>query len=82
MAPVAVSETHHLDGKRVLSENTLVDPFYSPAIADDGDDKYKYAEFKVSLSMIQEKCSRLNCTLTLALIPQHIMGALSRSTSS
>jgi hypothetical protein len=49
MASVTVSEIRHLNGNSVPIADTLVHPFYTPTIADDGDEKYKYAEFKVSL---------------------------------
>lgn len=50
MAPVATSQTEktaavHL--KAQVDASAVFNPFYSPPIGDDGDDTYKYAQFKV-----------------------------------
>ena len=59
MAPVATNETPIENGASQLkatrkaqngdSSNPLFNPFYSPAIADDGKDDYPYAQYKVSV---------------------------------
>ena len=59
MAPVATTEAPVENGVSQLkatlkaqkedSSNPLFNPFYSPAIADDGKDDYPYAQYKVSI---------------------------------
>ncbi|EIN10030.1 alpha-ketoglutarate-dependent sulfonate dioxygenase [Punctularia strigosozonata HHB-11173 SS5] len=43
MAPVAINET---SPAQKVAEQKIFNPFYSPAIADDGDTGYKYAQYK------------------------------------
>ena len=40
MAPVATE-------KQQQNDEQLINPFYSPSTADDGNDQYKYAQYKV-----------------------------------
>jgi hypothetical protein len=40
MAPVATQKQQPKDGQ-------LINPFYSPSTADDGDEQYQYAQYKV-----------------------------------
>jgi hypothetical protein len=52
MAPVATHDnaTQPTQADRVealKSEAQVFNPFYSPSIGDDGDDKYEFAHFKV-----------------------------------
>ncbi|KAI0311331.1 hypothetical protein OF83DRAFT_1069006 [Amylostereum chailletii] len=53
MAPVATNEstaptngTHPLKAAKLNDDAGVFNPFYSPSIADDGNDTYKYAHFK------------------------------------
>lgn len=49
MAPVATTDNDHAQPVTNLKEESKVfNPFYSPSIGDDGDETYKYAQFKVS----------------------------------
>lgn len=69
MAPVATSEAPITNGVSQLkaarkvqdgdSSNALFNPFYSPAIADDGKDDYPYAQYKVSNFLTESCCTFL-----------------------
>lgn len=48
MAPTAVSDDHQSNGRSISKELKLINPFYSPAIADGGDSDYEYADLKPS----------------------------------
>ncbi|KAL6301382.1 alpha-ketoglutarate-dependent sulfonate dioxygenase [Sparassis latifolia] len=50
MAPIATDENSKLDGSARVSALKdavkVVNPFYSPSVGDDGDDKYEFAQYK------------------------------------
>ncbi|KAJ7285146.1 hypothetical protein C8J57DRAFT_1290560 [Mycena rebaudengoi] len=53
MAPVATHENTTAEATKskveiLKEENKVFNPFYSPSIGDDGDDKYEFAQFKPS----------------------------------
>ena len=43
VSPASKPSAPSIDAKKEV----LANPFYSPAIADDGDDTYKFAQYKV-----------------------------------
>lgn len=47
MAPVATADSAPQPTK-IQKEDTVFNPFYSPSISDDGDESYRFAQYKVS----------------------------------
>ena len=75
MAPVATTERDNVATpvKPVLTEKVF-NPFYSPPSVDDGNEFYKYANFKVQpqLSLIHSSVSLLKSLS--AFIPKFVLG--------
>lgn len=58
MAPVATSRHPDIETIKQEAAAQLINPFYSPAIGDDGDDTYPYDEFKVSVTLTRHTWDR------------------------
>jgi sulfonate dioxygenase len=71
MAPVATHENTTAEATKskveiLKEENKVFNPFYSPSIGDDGDDKYEFAQFKVGFCL---SCTRLSSLRTQPSFP-------------
>jgi sulfonate dioxygenase len=79
MAPVATNEnasSEPTQAERIealKNDSQVFNPFYSPSIGDDGDDKYEFANFKVYSPRLSLEVYSFN--LFSAVFPSPVLGA-------
>lgn len=76
MAPVATTERDNVTApvKPVVMEK-VYNPFYSPPSVDDGNESYKYANFKVRLQLSNSSSILPSKIFPSAFIPKVVLGA-------